>query len=446
MTKNMYREKEAREIYRIIKSRDSALVIGSSGIGKSAFAQSLLNKENQEKILGGAAAKNLVSICVNTDELPTLTSTEFYRLMLKRLTDCVEKARLPFKVIEQEKDIYEQESELFLIEKIKALIGLLQEATYQLFFVIDGLNLLAETLDPTFFKNLKSFRDLPRESFSFIFLGKSKVTDPAQLEKISPITYLFSANIIYLQPLDEKETKLRVEELAKMRDAKFSEDQIHMINRVSGGYPSLIKATVQYLSKDKKIGEKELISLLLGDNSVVSRLYEIYASLSDDEQLTLNQTIDGSAEHPDKQILASLAEKGIIKNGKTFSLIFADYVKRVKAKIPAAASPTIQLPQTAEPNHTGILIDRQTRRVYHDGQELENLTKQEFRLLNFLYENPNKVCNRDEVAEAVWETSEGVSEEAIDQLVTRLRAKTEIDKSNPTHLITIRGRGFMFKP
>jgi two-component system phosphate regulon response regulator PhoB/two-component system alkaline phosphatase synthesis response regulator PhoP len=74
----------------------------------------------------------------------------------------------------------------------------------------------------------------------------------------------------------------------------------------------------------------------------------------------------------------------------------------------------------------------------------DNLTGAEFRLLRLLLQNKDRVVERDEVVGAVWQENTsiaGVSEQAIDQLVFRLRKKIEADPNHPELIQTIKGRG-----
>lgn len=146
----------------------------------------------------------------------------------------------------------------------------------------------------------------------------------------------------------------------------------------------------------------------------------------------------------DDESLASLQKKGLIKNRNIFSDLFKQYLVNKNHQTPSS-----QLENSKK--YLGlkqITLDNQTRRVYLNEKEITNLTGQEFRLLEYFFQNPERICNREEVIRAVWAEGQeqGISDEAIDQLVTRLRAKIEKDKSNPQHLLTIRGRGFSFKP
>jgi DNA-binding response OmpR family regulator len=93
----------------------------------------------------------------------------------------------------------------------------------------------------------------------------------------------------------------------------------------------------------------------------------------------------------------------------------------------------------------GLYVDRAERQVYVHGQILSPpLSNQQFQLLALLTENPGKVHSRAEIIKAAWpgEDPEGVTDDAIDALVRRLRQRlAEID---PEHnfIVTVRGYGF----
>ncbi|MBE2199852.1 MAG: FHA domain-containing protein [Anaerolinea sp.] len=98
-------------------------------------------------------------------------------------------------------------------------------------------------------------------------------------------------------------------------------------------------------------------------------------------------------------------------------------------------------PPTIEGNLT---IDPSQRSVSIQGQELNPpLSLAQFRLLEMLYEANGAVCSRDGIVDAVWPGTDGlgVSEQAIDALVRRLRDRlVELDDYN--YVVTVRGHGF----
>lgn len=92
-----------------------------------------------------------------------------------------------------------------------------------------------------------------------------------------------------------------------------------------------------------------------------------------------------------------------------------------------------------------LLLDAEARRVYINNQELDPpLSLPQYRLLETLYNNHERVCTRNEVVDAVWPEAmgDGVSEQAIDALVRRLRDR--LAELEPTHqfVVTVRGHGF----
>lgn len=91
-----------------------------------------------------------------------------------------------------------------------------------------------------------------------------------------------------------------------------------------------------------------------------------------------------------------------------------------------------------------LLLEEARRTVIIGGRELSPpLSLAQFRLLKTLYDARGGVCDRDAIVEAVWPGTEGygVSEQAIDALVRRLRDRlAELD--DYPYVVTVRGHGF----
>ena len=96
----------------------------------------------------------------------------------------------------------------------------------------------------------------------------------------------------------------------------------------------------------------------------------------------------------------------------------------------------------------GIRLDKESRRVFIAEQELEPpLSVQQYRLLELLIDADGALVSRQEIVERVWEgeNAYGVSEQAIDALVRRLRDR--IAERDPDHeyIVTVRGHGLRFE-
>jgi len=96
------------------------------------------------------------------------------------------------------------------------------------------------------------------------------------------------------------------------------------------------------------------------------------------------------------------------------------------------------------PQHGRLLMDIKSRRVWVNQQQLAPpLSAQQFKLLWLLYERNGQVVTRPELIEVVWgdEHSAGVSDQALDALIRRLRERIAV--LDPTHqyIHTVRGHG-----
>ena len=96
-----------------------------------------------------------------------------------------------------------------------------------------------------------------------------------------------------------------------------------------------------------------------------------------------------------------------------------------------------------------VVISRSPRQVHIDGRPVETLTDLEFEMLYYLYAHRERVCTKDELIANVYRQrygrmKGGVSDEALQTLISRLRAKIELDQSHPRFIFTVRGEGYRF--
>ena len=103
---------------------------------------------------------------------------------------------------------------------------------------------------------------------------------------------------------------------------------------------------------------------------------------------------------------------------------------------------TQEMLKVAQP---GLRLNKSQRQVWVNGASLEPpLSLSQYRLLETLWEHKGKIVTREEVIAAVWPDADeaGITEQAIDALVRRLRDRlAEIDKDHE-YLVTVRGHGF----
>jgi hypothetical protein len=89
-------------------------------------------------------------------------------------------------------------------------------------------------------------------------------------------------------------------------------------------------------------------------------------------------------------------------------------------------------------------LETRSRRVWIGNQELTPpLSVQQFKLLQVLYDQSERVVSRQELIGAIWsdQEAEGVSEQALDALIRRLRDRLAAVDPGHDYIITIRGFG-----
>lgn len=106
-------------------------------------------------------------------------------------------------------------------------------------------------------------------------------------------------------------------------------------------------------------------------------------------------------------------------------------------------------PLPVETQAPALDLDLGARQVYVRGRLLSPpLSSAQFTFLSALAEQPGRVYSRDEVIATVWpdDDAAGISDEAIDALVRRLRLRLRTLDATHEYITTVRGYGFKLDP
>jgi DNA-binding winged helix-turn-helix (wHTH) protein len=138
--------------------------------------------------------------------------------------------------------------------------------------------------------------------------------------------------------------------------------------------------------------------------------------------------------------LDPLEEPYRLQNGDEIQIALLFKLKFVDA---GATTPLFLEAETTQV--AGVVIDKESRRVWVMGRELDPpLSLAQYHLLELLCDRAGCVCSREDIIKAVWPDSaeDGISEQAIDALARRLRER--LAESDPSHqyIVTVRGHGF----
>jgi DNA-binding response OmpR family regulator len=120
-------------------------------------------------------------------------------------------------------------------------------------------------------------------------------------------------------------------------------------------------------------------------------------------------------------------------------------MRELLARVRALIKRYSNLPQAAGSvlAFAGLEMNLRTKIVKRDGLDI-SLTPKEFKLLEYMLQNPERVLSRSEIAEKVWDMHFDTGTNFIDVYINYLRKK--VDKGFPNKLIhTKPGMGFILK-
>ncbi|MCP4418605.1 MAG: DNA-binding response regulator [Chloroflexi bacterium] len=97
-----------------------------------------------------------------------------------------------------------------------------------------------------------------------------------------------------------------------------------------------------------------------------------------------------------------------------------------------------------EEANQGVWLDHRNKNVWVEARPVE-LTSQEFKILRYLYQNPGKLCQYDDILQDALNEPADPYGDGLNRLhtaVSRLRRKIETDARIPRYLFTVHGRGY----
>ena len=89
----------------------------------------------------------------------------------------------------------------------------------------------------------------------------------------------------------------------------------------------------------------------------------------------------------------------------------------------------------------GIVLDRDTKKVTVDGENVK-LTAIEYKILEYLMSNMEKVLSTSQIYEAVWSEPSFSGEKTVTVHIKNLRDKIEINPKDPKYLKVVYGLGY----
>lgn len=426
------RFEEIQKIIAFLKDGSSCQLLGLPGVGRSTLLSLLAhNKHIKIKHLD-KQHENMHFVMANFSEIRKRPLFDAMKFLFLSLADSLRERKMTddyLKINAIFKESLAFNDELVLFQGLKEAIDYLAlERKMSIVFLLDRFEEYIPTVTSEFFVNLRTLRNRAKYKFTAVFsLNRPLETllEPTQLAEY----YEFVAgHFVYMSILDKKTTEFRISSIEHVTRKKLPKQVEESIISLTGGHGKLTKLAVELLLSHPE--EKDTLKeFLLSSRAIKAALQEIWLSLSPAEQADLLQE-----KFDDKEVLEYLEGVGLVNNKKIGIPLFSTFLQTDQS-VPQAEMQKI----VYDPNTNAI---RKGEIVLSD-----QLTSSEFRLLRYLLQNQEKIIERDEIITVVWESvksTAGITDQAVDQLIFRLRRKIEEDPNNPTHLQTVKGRGFKF--
>jgi DNA-binding winged helix-turn-helix (wHTH) protein len=434
-----YRSAETRQVMGWIKAGQSGCLIGLRGVGKSNFLYFLINQNVRQRHLGAGQADFFA--LVDVFALTECTEWAVCELMLHRLLSQLRSSTVEPEIVEEMLALHREAvrtRDLFTVERAleRCVDALCRRAGRRVVLLLSKFDAVFRTLDPSLFRCLRAIHDAHKGQISYVVSVVNHLDSLRDdLSGVDPFYRLVSRNVCSLGPFNKADASYMIEYETAQRSTTLSAEDTARLIEFSGGHAGLIKAMLSLLWDTRYGGElEELVSLLKDEPAVQAECRKVWGSLSESEQAGLCALASGA--ETDARVIRQLEYRGLIRQSKStpliFSPLFADFVRR----------------QTPSPTD-GTLIRRSPVLVQIEGRRVEDLTELEFEALCYLYERRGRVCTKDELIQNVYgqqydRMKGGVSDEALQTLVSRLRDKIERDRKRPRYVLTVRGAGYKF--
>lgn len=426
------REAEISSLVPYIKKGLSVQLIGLPGGGKNNVLN-LLSYNKEVRLHSFGPLEDYVHfVYVDCSELKERTLLDTTKLFLISLSYSLNERGMvdeAEKVNTYTKDALPFQDELILFQALKQSIDYLcEERELTIVFSLDRFSDYIPEATNQFFNNLKILRNRAKYRFSCIFALNRTLEESLEPAIISDFYDFVVGNFVYIRLYDPVGMEFRFSYLEKTAGKKTGGTTKKELVTLTGGHGKLTRACYEALLSEN-VPDDGLLPYLLKKSSVQGALYEIWMSLLPSEQVFLKSFVSNKTIQEVPEFLTNI---GLVKENA------------IQIELLSAFINNLSVSTTEE-----LTIDKVTGDITKGGVVISDLlSPSEFRLLVFLIENKGRICTKDEIITATWKdtkTQEGVTDQALDQIIYRLRKKIEIDPNHPHYIQTLKGRGYKFE-
>jgi len=424
------RTEEVQKLLSFIKSGNSCQIVAAPAVGRSSIMGLLAYNRNVRLKHLGENQKWNHFVYMDFSEVkkrPLYDVTKFMLLSIAySLSERSKKEE--YEVVNQFlKEGLEFNDELVLFQSLKKAIDYLaieKELTIVLLF--DRFEHYIPEIEEQFFLNLRILRNRAKYRFSCVFSMNRPLEEVLEVSTMSEFYEYIESHMVYLRLYDASGIQFRFGYTEKVTEKSVSDNAKEEIIALTGGHGKLARLAHEALLTQDSPPEN-IHDFLKNAASIKTALLDLWNFLTPSEQHYIKNLA------PSSESALYLENIGLIREKALTIPLFKEFVQNIDLSEVRVFS-----------------YNTETNEICKGNEPIsDTLSPSEFRLLRYLILHPEVVVEKEELINAVWndsKTQEGVTDQALDQIIYRLRKKIENDPNNPVHLLTIKGRGVRFVP
>jgi hypothetical protein len=440
-----YRAEEMKQVAAWIAEGESGAVVGLPGTGRATLLNLLCRRPEIFSIHLESEKPQAVLIPVDLNNLPDDNLATLYRVILRSFYEIRERFDDPIRErVTTVYQKYESARDPFLPQSgLRELLLNFESNDMKVVLVMNRFDRFCKSATPRMTWTLRGLRDSFKETLCYIMGMNQEVTYFSDLDSVAPMHTILDTHVLWVGPLNQDDAVAMIKREVRM---ELDERAMALLLSLTGGYPSLIRVVCHWWP-ELNYQKNNFGSQLLARRSVQNRLAALFNALTQEEQSLLRDIANrrnakGSVllakpTRYEKTVLDGLVKKGVCWHSQKKWGLFSQLLEHYPGQAPGQSWGRVWWNEkTAEINQ---------------GIKPVELTPLEQSVLEFFVHHPQRRHTYTELIEAAWpgDSSLGVTNEAVQQVIRGIRKKIEPESSKPQYIISWRGQpegGYQFFP
>lgn len=386
-----YRAREVRALVRTIRNRQSVMVCGLGGSGKSHLLRFL---SFHSTIVDQLGTSDVVRLYMDCNAAISNTAAGIFRTLL----------------LETAPDSAAPTEASDALVALRNMLATHMVPNGRFVIVLDRCERIATAALPDVLDGLRHLRDYLNRQVSYVLGSRTPLAIASLSQEFDDL--LIEPPVIWVGPLDHTDAQWNVQAILSEQGRDPDESIIDALIERSGGHPRLLRAVVLAWAEQQDDVGPDLVQRLLKDRQVYRICENLWRELDELSQRLVQQLAQGEKpsippEHP-------LRQYGLVRDN------------------------THQQPVLTNPLLAAFVCASSV------GAHIE-LTAMEQQLWELVHQQSGSLLRRNDLITAIYGTDpDGVNDEALTALVARLRRK--IEQAGMGKLETVRGQGYRFIP